>query len=178
VEAAVTVSQAMSDSRAAFVSTVWPVIRDGCGGGRIVPVEDVSAAEFVRELDVLAGIDAWQILSDNGAGDVMRGIASRVQWGHDWSTFTVRRSVPSGRPTEYDKRSAALCGDRGYLCPHLTVQAYIAGGQLLSVGVATTAAVIAAVDRRNVRSVATGETFFVVPFAAVSGIKVWRREAA
>jgi hypothetical protein len=179
VEAVVTpFEQALSDSQAAFRDLVWPVIAVECGGGRIVPVEAVTATDFARELDILSGIDAWQIFPGNGAGEAMRGIASRVQWNQDWPTFTVRRSVRSGGPTEYHKRCAALEG--GYLSPYLTVQAYIAGGELLSVGVATTAAVIAAVDPRNWRPVrGSGETFYVVPFSDVPEMVFeWHRDEA
>jgi hypothetical protein len=125
----------LSNSASDFVRIVWPNIcaADGIGGGRIIPVEAVSADDFASELDVLAGVDAWQIVENNRG---MRGIASRVQWGNNFQSFSIRYSTPSGAETEFQKRLRALNNpDEGYLLPHLTVQAFLdrPGGQLLSV---------------------------------------------
>lgn len=148
---------------------VWPVVRDKCGGGVIIPVETVSDSGFAAQLDMLAGIDAWQQLVDGVAGDVLRGIATRVQFERCFPTFTVRRSLSSGRPTEYDKRRAAMNG-RGYLYPHLTVQAYVSGGSLVLVGVAETSSVIDACSEDRVRTNrADNNTFYWIPFSTVSG---------
>ena len=69
----------LSNSASDFVNIVWPSISsaEGIGGGQIIPVEAVSSNEFASELDVLAGVDAWQIVENNKG---VRGIASRVQW--------------------------------------------------------------------------------------------------
>ncbi len=169
------VAESLARSQRDFLELVWPQISRGCGGGDIIPVESVSDSGFAATLDLSAGIDAWQTLTDATAGTVLRGIASRVQWGdHAWDTFTVRRTVASGRPTEYDKRLAALTEDRGYLYPHLTVQAYIDNDVLLSVGVARTRQVIEAVRSDNWRdNPQDGSTFYYVAFSAVPDIKYW-----
>ena len=118
----------LSDSAHDFLRVVWPVIRPWCGGGELKPVEAVAPEEFERQLDVLAGIDAWQIVEDTG----IRGIASRVQWPKDWNgepgwweTFTVRKQRATGTKTEWEKRKDALSGARGFIKPALLVQAYI-----------------------------------------------------
>ncbi len=74
---------------------------------------------------------------------MMRGLASRVQWGGRYNTFSIRYRVPSGQPTEFAKRLTSIQNkDKGHLFPHLTVQAYLdqAGGNLLSCAVIETEA--------------------------------------
>lgn len=136
------VARDLSRSAKAFQDVVWPAIADYTGGGELVSVEGVSATEFAKALDVLAGIDAWHLLSNDGR---MRGIASRVQWmapgKSPWNSFTIRKSRTSGASTEYVKRMHALRNWRdGWLFPGLTVQAYLEQGtdKLLSVGVVRT----------------------------------------
>lgn len=133
------VARDLTDSAFDFLRVVWPAIRDACGGGELIPVEAVSAGEFAKTLDVLAGIDAWQI-SDDGAA--IRGIASRVQWDQPWNTFTVRFQRTSGAKTEYEKRCWTLAHtDEGWLYPALMSQGYVRQkrtGNLLSAAVART----------------------------------------
>jgi hypothetical protein len=117
----------LSRSARAFSTIVWPSVAPACGGGKLVPVESVTATDMTRTLDVLAGIDAWQTVSDQG---VMRGIASRVQWtpsGHaPFNTFTIRLRRFNGVQTEFEKRIHALQHpERGWLYPALTVHAYL-----------------------------------------------------
>lgn len=129
------VKRDLTDSARDFVEKVWPVIADRCGGGELVPVEAVTASPFAKLLDDYSGIDHWQIIHENGQ---IRGIASRVQWGNDWQTFTIRIARPSGYLTEYQKRMATLTHkDEGWVFPPLTSQAYLdqRGGNLLSVAV-------------------------------------------
>lgn len=134
------VAKDLTDSAHDFLEFVWPAIKDLCGGGELVPVEAVTATEFARMIDILAGIDAWQVADGQGG---MRGIASRVQWGHSWRTFTIRASRDSGARTEYEKRSWALEHQAdGWLYPHLMSQGYVSEqrtGHLLSAAVARTA---------------------------------------
>lgn len=114
------VAASLTKSAAAFRDIVWPNISAGLGGGDLVPVESVASAGFVKDLDVLAGVDAWQLVRPSG----IRPLASRVQagWGR-MNTFTIRWSLPSGGRTEIDKRIAAIRD--GYLYPAVTVQAYL-----------------------------------------------------
>ena len=135
------VTHLLSQSASDFVNIVWPAVKDLplIGGGQLQPVEASSDAEFAKTLDMLAGIDAWQVLSSPAA---MRGLASRIQWGQARNSFTVRIALPSGAETEYHKRIRALDQpELGFLYPHLTVQAYLdqAGGALRSAAVVRTA---------------------------------------
>lgn len=147
----------LRDSSADFCEFVWPVIKSYIGDGRIDPVEAVTNESTTRNLDMLAGIDAWQYLTCG-----MRGIASRIQWLYPdnsylerywpWNTFTVRQRTASGCDTEYQKRLKAIESKRGLLYPHLTVQAYIyrkRHGPLDAVAVVETAELIDYIRRYN-----------------------------
>ncbi|WP_185814162.1 hypothetical protein [Xanthomonas sp. SS] len=119
------INQALSDSARDFQDIVWPRISVAplINGGVIRPVEAVAENNFKDELDLLAGIDAWHIQYTPTA---IRGIASRVQWGGCYESFTIRTRLPSGNETEFQKRLRALHNvDDGHLFPHLTVQAYL-----------------------------------------------------
>ena len=134
--------QALSQSAADFQNVVWPVVSRFplVGGGTLRPVEAVATADFKDDLDLLAGIDAWQV--DRGI-PMMRGLASRVQWGGRYDTFSIRYRLPSGQPTEFAKRLTSIQNkDKGHLFPYFTVQAYLdqAGGNLLSCAVIETEA--------------------------------------
>lgn len=112
----------MTWSAKAFREIVWPNITQWCGGGTIEQVEGNDESN----LDMYAGIDAWQIFTGERA---MRGIASRIQYdtgnkNYPYDTFSIRVSRPSSS-TEYEKRLAAILSDRGMIWPHLTVQAYL-----------------------------------------------------
>lgn len=124
-------------SRGVFVTMVWPLIAPHVGGGELQLVEDNASDSMRRQLDMYAGIDSWQVISD---GSRMRGIASRVQPG-TWMTFTIRCRRHTGHDTEWQKRCAAIdAPEDGWLLPHLTVQAYTTNDhqRLLGVGVART----------------------------------------
>jgi len=134
--------QTLSQSAADFQHIVWPIASSFplVGGGTLKPVEATATADFKDDLDLLAGIDAWQV--DRGV-PMMRGLASRVQWCGRYDTFSIRYRVPSGQPTEFAKRLTSIRNkDQGHLFPHLTVQAYLEqpGGHLLSCAVVETAA--------------------------------------
>lgn len=134
------VARDLSDSAADFMATVWPAIRHLLGGGRLVSNESAAMSGLMRDFDVLAGIDAWHAIDEQG---VMRGIASRIQWGENWRTFTIRRERPNGVNTELAKRLYAIDHpEHNWLVPAITVQAYLTkpkpGGRLLQAGIIRT----------------------------------------
>lgn len=123
---------------------VWPAIAPWLGGGEYSSIERVNETTLEEDLDVFAGIDGFQKRREHG---VMRGIASRIQWGNqrwgdrDWHTFSLRESRKSKRATEITKRLWQLARrHEGYLYPHITVQAYINEKRtgLISVAIAHT----------------------------------------
>lgn len=138
----------LSASSAAFLNTVWPVIKPRLGGGELVPVESSEDKNMVRMLDMYCGIDGWHVSNNRQ----MRGIASRVQWSDkSWDSFTVRYARDSGAKTEYEKRKEDIEAKAGWLFPYVTVQAYLSGtkqnsGELLSVAIIKTDALISACD--------------------------------
>lgn len=143
------VTKLMSQSANDFSKIVWPIASKLplIGGGDIKPVEAVATNDFKDELDVLAGIDAWQI--DPGT-PMLRGLASRVQWNAQHNTFSIRLSLPSGQLTEFEKRRFSIANkEYGYLFPHITVQAYLDkhGGNLLSCAAITTENLFEAASR-------------------------------
>jgi len=102
------------------------------------PVEAVAETNFKDQLDLLAGVDAWQIQSNPSA---IRGLASRVQCGEPRKTFTIRTRSKGGGETQLEKRARAIANQaKGHLYPHLTVQAYLheKKGNLLCAAVITT----------------------------------------
>jgi hypothetical protein len=137
-----------------FISHVWPIIGEVIGGGEIIPVEGVTDSSFAKNLDMIAGIDAWQIFKNDDGMKCMRGIASRVQWyrkewarSYPFNTFTIRYSLVSGSDTEYDKRVYAINNKNDYiLFPAITIQSYLSeiGLPIFSIGVIFTKELIRA----------------------------------
>lgn len=82
-------------------------------------MEEAADCGFAHDLDMKAGIDAWQLVDNVGA----RGIASRVQFDtKSWDTFTIRYIRASGAETEFAKRLRALDdAANGWASPHLTM---------------------------------------------------------
>jgi hypothetical protein len=155
----------LNASRADFINVVWPAIKWYVRGKELIPVESVTSDDMARKLDMLAGIDSWIIRTP----DDIIGLASRVQWCFSYNTFTVRYAIPSGGPTEFHKRKAALASP-GALCPYLTCQAYISdhGGSLLSAAIVMTADLIGAVElgigEERDNGDGTGTRMWVVPW--------------
>lgn len=70
-------------------------------------------------MDTMAGIDALAFKKDEG----VRGVASRIQYGKVWNTFTIRKSRESGVTTEFEKISKAIEDDN--MRSFYTVHAYV-----------------------------------------------------
>lgn len=84
--------------------------------GDLYSIED-SDNEILRLFDKFAGIDLISLFDSN-----IIGIASRVQWGKAYNTFTIRKERRTGTETEYKKRLNAI--KKGYFYPALTMQIY------------------------------------------------------
>jgi hypothetical protein len=114
------IKKALSKSAVAFETYVIPHLSKLLGGGKIVIVEGVTADWMTRMFDAVSGIDVWYIDNDIG----IRGIASRCSFGNKvWNTFTIRKSIDTGRKTEHEKKAYAI--DNNWLYPYWTIQAYI-----------------------------------------------------
>jgi len=172
----------MSCSSQAFRCVVWPIIQheQWLGPGDFELVEDQS--DYLRRsFDILAGIDLWHIDTARG----MRGIASRIQWGCNFQTFTIRYSTASGARTEFQKRLEAIENpDEGWAFPIFTVQAYISGGrgssEVASVAIVPTRQLIE-YARDNIMNLTIqsnsedGNQFLVVPWTRLPGVQIWER---
>lgn len=137
----------LADSAFDFLRVVYPKLKDeNLISGELIPIESVTAEGTTKALDMLAGIDIWQIKDDKG----IRGIANRIQWGpKPWNTFTIRKKRQSGAKTEYEKRIEAIT-NRAWLFPYFTCQAYITErriGYLLSVAIAKTETIFEMINK-------------------------------
>jgi hypothetical protein len=123
------------DSAEDFKNIVWPYVSEWFQNSTdIVDVESVTEADVADVLDQQAGVDYWSI------GELMYGIASRVQWvdaadgDEPYNTFSVRCETKYGvNDTEYEKRLKSINRDATY--PTYTLQAYLTerDGAIMSV---------------------------------------------
>jgi len=74
--------------------------------------------EVLLWLDRFSGIDYIVKSKENH----IIGVAARIQFGKDWSSFTIRYNRHNGNKTEYEKRKEAI--EKGYFYPAYTLQAY------------------------------------------------------
>lgn len=89
---------------------------------------------ILKLFDTKSGID---YIRENSDG--LQGIASRVQWGKAWNSFTIRYARHTGTETEFEKRKRQITN--GYLYPAFTLQAYFDNrdnNDLLSIGIIKT----------------------------------------
>jgi len=144
--------------------------------GELVSLESMPGI-LPKLFDMKSGVDAIQIVGDN-----LRTVALRVQWNVDYKTFTIRHSRKNGTKTEYEKRNTAIFGDKGYIYPYLTIQAYMdnreAAKKLLSCGVVKTADLYNHVNSsydyyfKKIRFAPDGNGFISVPFKTLSDQKI------
>jgi hypothetical protein len=182
------------------ISEVWPVIRAHLGGGEISSME-LSDAPIHVKMDVIAGVDLFQITNKGITGLAARCQDDKLAYAHrpPFRTFTVRRlrsrseevgKDPDSDPEsqcEYQKRLAAIESDGEYMYPYYTVQAYWGpDGELDRVAVVQTTKLYEAIRLGRWRPKVTPETkygkrtglythFFVVDWSDLDCF-VWERE--
>ena len=120
--------------------------------GNFEVVEGVTKDEMAKTLDMLAGIDIWHIHKRQG----VRGVASRIQYGKSWDTFTVRKTRESGAKTEYEKRIYAMKNE--FLYPVLAFQGYISNDVPLSFALTKTKDIFWMIDNGYSRLKKTGKS--------------------
>lgn len=84
--------------------------------GKLHSIENADN-KILLMMDQVSGID---LIRQNSAG--LQGVASRVQFGHSFNTFTIRSKRKSGAKTELEKRLQQI--KEGYFYPAFTLQAY------------------------------------------------------
>lgn len=109
--------------------------------GEIIRTEG-SIDEIAQLLDKRIGIDA--MVDQNG---VIYGLGSRIQYGVDYRTFTIRSEHESGHITELEKLRNAIKYDA--MRPHYTLQAYVIDDALHSIAIARTKDIIDYIDHHE-----------------------------
>ncbi len=127
-------------SRYAFENIVKPIVEHDFNC-KITIKDD----RLFNVLDLQADIDA--IWSQREYG--VKGMACRVQYGHNYKTFTIRKSRPSGASTEHEKLKTAIANKiYNSFYPHKIIQAYVddENGILYGYAIANTEDVIKMID--------------------------------
>lgn len=166
----------LSDSIKAIKSIQYTVLPKLIKGD-IISIEE-SKDEVILMLDKYSGID---YLRKNEIG--IQGIASRVQWGNDWSTFTIRKERHSGAVTEYEKRMRQI--KEGYFYPAFTLQAYFdnrTDNNLLSIAICRTVDLYDHLKKYNVTKRMSDNVFLAVKWADMINkgyeVKIHRNESS
>lgn len=165
-----------------WVDKAKPILKTLLSDWDIVQVEGEDNAAC-KILDQSCGID---YLLTSPKSSLILGIASRVQYGKNYRTFTVRKSRESGVLTEYQKRQQAI--SLGAIYPKYTMQAYVQGEEIDGLAIVRTADLIEFINRgyaeeKSTLSDKVGQaTFFVckwdiMKFAGYE-IKEWNCHAA
>lgn len=163
-------------SLAAFNKFTVPAMRFALKAKTILPTEPRDGeydSELAAALDMHAGIDGFIVDGENQ----LYAYASRIQFGQNYGTFTLRRSRPSCARTEFDK----LVHARQVQAPMPTfhIQTYVdADGRNATVAIVETLELLRYVykHRDQWRKTDGGETFYVAPFADVAA-QVYRVDA-
>lgn len=138
--------------------------------------EIVSTEKHDSALQAILDFAAIDAVVKNKRGTF--GIASRVSFGKNYSTVTIRRSRPNGAETEYAKILRAMASDG--LKPKYHCQAYV-GEDEKSAIVAITLTVeqvhIIKLNPSRWRTNKDGETFFYTPFNELDCLQVYRVDA-
>ena len=140
----------MKESRK-WIERAEPILSGLLSGWHLIPVEG-KEDEVSRILDITCGID-YLLCSEDSSN--VYGIASRVQYGKNYRTFTVRKERVSGAKTEYSKRSDAL--NSGGLTPYYTMQVYIQDGNVNGLGLVKTKDLMNFIERGLALENKTGE---------------------
>lgn len=156
-------------SREGFTQFAVPAMIKHFKARIVTSIEDQAVA-FEKWLDCHSTIDG---LMHTAKGLLTFG--SKVQRGINYSAFSIRRSRPSGRPTEYQKLKAWLDGDSSIYGAEYLVHTFVAADEKSAVvAIAETQRVMGKVTEDKVRSTKDGETFYYVPWREVEGVRVYR----
>ena len=122
----------MKKSSSLVNEKISPIVEKMFSGWKLMQVEGYDN-EVCKVLDISGGID---YLLRNEKNNFIYGVASRVQYGMNHRTFTVRKERESGALTEFQKRSQAI--SIGAIYPQYSMQAYIVGKNVLGLAIVKT----------------------------------------
>lgn len=150
----------------AFDSFVAPALKI-LGAKRIFSTE-LHNNGLEKFLDQETGIDAV-IVTDDGTA---YPIACRVQFDKYYASFSIRRSRPSGKITEYAKLKAAFQANG--LMPTYHIQGFVTDG-IATIAIAETVDLLKYVERHSDqwRTSPEGETFYYIPWRKLDKVKVY-----
>lgn len=103
--------------------------------GKIISIER-SGSQIANVLDLKCGVDGLLIHNEG-----VYGIAHRVGYNKDWSTFTIRVKDSSGAKTEIDHLNS------NGIKPYYHIQSYIKGDVILSMAIAKTVDILDYIER-------------------------------
>lgn len=156
----------------AFEKFTAPTLRHALGAV-VVKTMERHESQYEKDMDfacidgVIVDTDGWTIR-----------YASRVQFGTNYETFTVRRTRPSGENTEYAKLCKAWRLQKPM--PRYHVHTYVnKGEQFATVAITETFELLRYIKnhQNQWRTAPTGETFYYIPFAEVAA-QVYRVSAS
>lgn len=130
---------------------IEPLLQRLLNGGQSMMVEGDDNA-VCRMLDMTCGTDYFHIYDDR---KLCWGVASRIQHGTNYRSFTIRKSRENNARTEFEKRKFAIA--HGGVYPYLTLQAYIDKDMVMGLGLAKTTDIIAFIESGNAEENHTGE---------------------
>ena len=128
------VSMSWIDKAKSIIESLLP-------GWKIVAIEGKDD-EICRILDINCGID-YLLCSQKSS--LAFGLASRVQYDHNYRTFSIRSKRDSGAKTEYEKRKVAIAVNA--LIPIYTMQIYIEDNQISGLAIAKTIDILEFIER-------------------------------
>ena len=142
-------------------------------GAQVVPIEG-REDDATKLLDRLAGIDGLVV---NGDGTI-DFYSSRVQVGRNYESFSLRRSRANGTITEFKKLQHARL--TGGAMPQFMIQAFVDSDEKsATVAIAPMLDILDYAEHNpEIRTTTTGETFFVIPWAAIDSAKIYRVNAS
>ena len=130
----------LKESRS-WVKRAEPILSGLLNGWYLISVEGKDD-EVSKILDLTCGID--YLLCSKETSNVY-GVASRVQYGKNYRTFTVRKERDSGAKTEYAKRHKAMTA--GSLSLYYTMQMYVDDKEISGLALVKTKDLMNFIDR-------------------------------
>lgn len=140
-------------------------------GAKVIHSTERHENELAKVLDY-SGIDG--VLVDKHGWTL--SFSSRVQFGKNYESFSIRRSRPNGTPTEFDKLKNQLS-----MKPACHVHSFIADDEKTAVvAITPTIELIKYIDKNphQWRSTANGETFYFAPFTQLDGVQIFKVDNA
>ena len=152
-----------------FEQFIAPTLKKALGASAIYSTERHNS-DLETRLDYDFGIDALIIIDGT-----IYPVASRVQSGTNYETFSLRRSRPSGTTTEISKLTQAQRIQAPM--PTYHVQGFVdKDGQAATVAVIETIELLKYIDKHpdQWRTAPTGETFYYCKWRELDGVKIYR----